>query len=49
MKRCRKLYTAVSGAVLSLALILQTGMDARAVDNDYLQQLRGGEIGRAHV
>lgn len=42
MKRCRKLYTAVLGLTLSLVLILQMGMDARAVDNDYLQQLRGG-------
>ncbi len=42
MKRCRKLYTAVSGLMLSLVLALQTGMDARAVDNDYLRQLRGG-------
>lgn len=42
MKRCRKPFAAISGVLLSLALMLQMGMNVRADANDTLQQLRGG-------
>lgn len=42
MLKSRRLSVAVLGLILSFALILQTGMNAHAGTNSYLNELRGG-------
>ncbi len=42
MTKCTKRFTAVTGILLSLALILQAGMTVTADEIDSLDQLRGG-------
>lgn len=42
MSSCRKLLAAVGGLMLSLALMLQSGMAVNAGGDDYLETLRGG-------
>lgn len=42
MTKCNKLSTAVMGLLLSVCLILQSGMVVSASEEDYLEQMRGG-------
>ncbi len=42
MIRCKKLFTAVAGLLLSLAMLLQPEMTVMASEGDSLEQLRGG-------
>ena len=42
MTKCRKLFTAVTGLLLSLALVLQMNVVVRADEDDSLDQLCGG-------
>ena len=42
MTKCRNCFTAVAGAVLSLVLVLQSGIAVQAADDTSLEQLRGG-------
>ncbi len=42
MIRCKKLFTAVAGLLLSLAMFLQPEMTVMASEGDSLEQLRGG-------
>ena len=42
MTKCRKLFTTVTGLLLSLSIVLQSGIAVRANEEDSLEQLRGG-------
>ena len=42
MTKCRKRFTGVAGLLLSLLLVLQSGMAVQASEDDSLEQLRGG-------
>ncbi|MCI9220608.1 MAG: SH3 domain-containing protein [Lachnospiraceae bacterium] len=42
MTKCRKLFTTAAGLLLSLCLLLETGMSAQASEDSYVEKTRGG-------